>query len=152
MIDVNFLKLNEDAIIPTFANPEDLCFDFYSIENSVLLHPGYRYAFKTGLAWEPKFIQPELLDTFKIGLIIKPRSGLAYKHGIDVLAGVIDSDYRDEIKIILYNTDNINAYEIKKGERIAQGQIVLTPKININLITEFSDDNDRGGGFGSSGK
>lgn len=50
---------------------------------------------------------------------IAPRSGLALKNGIDVFAGVIDSDYRGELKVILYNSDKENKYEYKKGDKIA---------------------------------
>ena len=83
--------------------------------------------------------------------LIWPRSGLAHKYGLDVFAGVIDSGYRGDIGVILYNT-KLDHYKIKKGERIAQ---ILFQKIEDFDLVEVDDldDSQRGvGGFGSSGK
>lgn len=82
---------------------------------------------------------------------IAPRSGLAFKQGIDVLAGVIDSDYRGEIKVILYNTDNTTPVTIKHGDRIAQ--IIFERCYSVTFTkTSVQDDTNRGsGGFGSTG-
>lgn len=87
-------------------------------------------------------------------LFIKPRSGLAFKHGIDTGAGVIDSDYRGEIKVLLFNHSDEDLL-IEKGMRIAQMILVAisTPKIEILDIIQFEDlTTERGsGGFGSTG-
>jgi dUTP pyrophosphatase len=81
---------------------------------------------------------------------LKPRSGLAARHGLDVLAGVIDSDYTGEIKVSLINHGE-DQVEIKKGDRIAQ-IIIQKYKSDWMEVSEF-DDTDRGsGGFGSTGK
>jgi dUTP pyrophosphatase len=83
---------------------------------------------------------------------IRPRSGLAAKHGITILnsPGTIDSDYRGEISAMLINHSKIN-FEIERGMRIAQ--MVITPVVQFNLIeTEDLDKTERGGGgFGSTG-
>jgi len=81
---------------------------------------------------------------------IAPRSGLAVKHSIDVGAGVIDSDYRGNIGIVLFNHSDSN-FEIKKGDRIAQ--MILEPIAILPVIeSEDLDDTARGsGGFGSTG-
>ena len=82
---------------------------------------------------------------------IKDRSGLAYKHGITVLSGVVDQEYRGEVKILLYNTDKNNLFTIHKGDRIAQ---LITISINQNRYTQVDSLNEttRGEcGFGSSG-
>jgi dUTP pyrophosphatase len=79
-----------------------------------------------------------------------PRSGLAYKHGLDVFAGVIDSGYRGDIGVILFNSQ-YNSYNISKGDRIAQ---ILIQKVEDFDLVEVDnlDDSERGiGGFGSSG-
>lgn len=88
-------------------------------------------------------------------LQVRPRSGLALKHGITVLntPGTVDSGYRGEVKVILYNTGS-EPFDIKNGDRIAQG--VITP-VQFSKTTKFIrvnnlDDSDRGlGGFGSTG-
>ena len=83
---------------------------------------------------------------------MRSRSGLAAKHGVQVLnsPGTIDSGYRDELKVILMN-HNHWAYEVKKGDRIAQ--LVISPMTQAKLeeVYELNKDNDRGGGLGSTG-
>ena len=83
--------------------------------------------------------------------LIWPRSGLAYKNGLDVFAGVIDAGYRGDVGVILYNSRTDSSYQIRKGDRIAQ---ILFQKVdNFDLIeVEDLDHSDRGdGGFGSTG-
>ena len=82
---------------------------------------------------------------------IAPRSGLAHKNFIDVLAGVIDFSYRGNVGVILVNHDHNNYFEIKKGDRIAQ---LILEKIDMTDIIEVEelDETQRGeNGFGSSG-
>ena len=83
---------------------------------------------------------------------MRSRSGLAAKHGVHVLnsPGTIDSGYRDELKVILMN-HNHWAYEVKKGDRIAQ--LVISPMTQAQIEEAFylDKDNDRGGGLGSTG-
>ena len=83
---------------------------------------------------------------------LRSRSGLAAKHGVQVLnsPGTIDSGYRDELKVILMN-HNHWAYEVKKGDRIAQLVIKPMTQAQIEEISEMDRDNDRGGGLGSTG-
>ena len=82
---------------------------------------------------------------------IAPRSGLAYKNGIDILAGVIDSDYRGDIGVILYNTDSNSDFEVKIGDKIAQ--IIIEHCSSINFVkTETLPITKRGeGGYGHTG-
>ena len=81
---------------------------------------------------------------------VAPRSGLTVKHGVMVGAGVIDSDFRGEIKVALATLNGV--YEFKKGDRIAQ--IIIEPVVTPELVQVNSlDDSERGnGGFGSTGK
>ena len=83
---------------------------------------------------------------------MRSRSGLAAKHGLQVLnsPGTIDSGYRDELKVILMN-HNHWAYEVKKGDRIAQLVIKPMTQAQIEEISEMDRDDDRGGGLGSTG-
>ena len=82
---------------------------------------------------------------------IAPRSGLAYKNGIDILAGVIDSDYRGDIGVILYNTDSNSDFEVKIGDKIAQ--IIIEHCSGVNFVkTETLPITKRGeGGYGHTG-
>lgn len=82
---------------------------------------------------------------------IAPRSGLAHRHGIDVLAGVVDSGYRGEIKVVLHNTDDNESFYIRQGDKIAQ--IIIEKHYNFDFVeSEDLSDTERGhGGFGSTG-
>ena len=102
-------KLNPLAGIPTRANSSDAGFDLYSTE-TYLLKPFERKLFKTGISIE--------IPTGNYGRIA-PRSGLAYKHGIDTLAGVLDSNFRGEVGVILINLGDKD-FQVSQGERIAQ--------------------------------
>lgn len=83
---------------------------------------------------------------------VRPRSGLAAKHGITIVntPGTIDAGFRDEIQIILLNTGK-ETFSIAPGDRIAQLCFRSVPSVGINYVDKISRENDRGGGFGSSG-
>jgi len=136
-------KLTSEAIIPAYQTKEAAGFDLHSIEETVI-NPGERKLIGTGLAFEIEF---------GYEVQIRPRSGLAYKHGITVLnsPGTIDSDYRGEIKVLLINHGN-EPFEIKKGERIAQAVIAPVVQAKIVEVEELSDTQRGAGGFGSTGK
>ena len=82
---------------------------------------------------------------------IRPRSGLAVKHGIDTLAGVIDSDYRGEVKVVLVNHSD-STFIIKAGDRIAQLVFRKHETPNIMIVDELGDSVRGAGGFGSTGE
>lgn len=137
-------KLREDAIIPTKAYDHAAAFDLYSCEDKNL-EPGEKYVFKTGIAT----IIPK-----GYCVVFKDRSGLAAKHGLHCLAGLIDEDYRGEYGVVMINLGK-ESVSIKKGERICQAMILPVPKISIEEIEDFGEEakTARGeGGFGSSGK
>ncbi|ABU44212.1 hypothetical protein AR158_C667L [Paramecium bursaria Chlorella virus AR158] len=133
-------KLVVDAIVPTRATEGSAGYDISSIEDVVIPASG-RVAVSTGLSIR--------VPNGTYGRIA-PRSGLAYKYGIDVLAGVIDSDFVGEIKVILYNTSELD-YIIKKGDRIAQLILeqIMTP--DVAIVLELEDTMRGEGGFGSTG-
>ena len=138
---MNIKKLNINAKIPTRANPNDAGADLYSIE-SVVIPPLSRGVVKTGLALE--------IPVSYYGRVA-PRSGLAAKHGIDVLAGVIDSSYRGEIGVVLLNTDSSNSFTVNVGDRIAQ--LIIESHYNPVFVEvlDLLETNRGEGGFGSSG-
>ncbi|MFN7012866.1 MAG: dUTP diphosphatase, partial [Bacteroidia bacterium] len=84
---------------------------------------------------------------------IRPRSGLAFKHGITVLnsPGTIDADYRGEIKVLLVNLSNKN-FEINDGERIAQMVIAKHERASWHCVDSLEETTRGAGGFGSTGK
>lgn len=128
--------------LPEYATAGAAGMDVLAAED-VTLAPGARHAVATGLAMA---IPPG----FEVQ--VRPRSGLALKHGITVpnTPGTIDSDYRGELKVILIN-HGADPFEIRRGDRVAQ--LVLAPVTRASwLIVEELDETARGeGGFGSTG-
>ena len=143
--NVNIKKLNPNATIPTYGSEYAAGADLYAcIEDALTIAPGETILVKTGLAME--------LPIGYAGLIYA-RSGLASKRGLAPAnkVGVIDSDYRGEVMVALYNHSSIDQ-TIEPNERIAQ--LVITPYIK-GIFSETDDLSDtvRGeGGFGSTGK
>lgn len=106
-------------------------------------------------AGQVKLISTNLSVEIPVGyeIQIRPRSGLAAKHGIGVLnsPGTIDSDYRGEVKIILFNFSE-NDFEIKRGERIAQMVLGKVYRMELEKVDELNDSTRGAGGFGHTGK
>jgi dUTP pyrophosphatase len=148
---VNFLLLSETARLPVINSEHDAGIDFFSDEEN-LLSSGSRHTFLTGVAWEPYFEEreKEISHLFKIYMQIQGRSGLASKEGIAVLGGVVDEGFRGEIKIILVNTGDRD-FQIRKGDKIAQGIPLVIPHVHIKLAKEISGSIRGEKGFGSSG-
>lgn len=115
-----------------------------SIEETIILQPMQRVLVPTGL-----FI--ELPTGFEAQ--VRPRSGLALKHGITVLnsPGTIDADYRGEIKILLVNLSD-KAFEIKNAERIAQMIVAKHERVEWELSEDLTQTQRGEGGFGHTGK
>lgn len=139
-IPVKIKKLHPSAKIPFYGTEGAAGCDFYSIEEHVFL-PGETYAIKTGLALEI----PEGKACF-----IWDRSGMGFK-GIHRFAGLIDSDYRGEIKIILFNSTN-NNFKISKSDKIAQGVFQDYYQVDFQEVSELSETQRGINGFGSTGK
>lgn len=138
---IKFKKMHPDAIIPTRATEGSAGFDIYSLDDKKLEH-GHCVAFSTGICIS--------IPAGWVGLI-KPRSGLAFKASIDSMAGVIDSDYTGEVKVLLTCHDDIILESIEKGDRIAQ--LVVVPFMGESMEVEELDDTERGAnGFGSTGR
>lgn len=134
--------IHEDAKMPYRANEGDAGLDLFSIEDKII-HPGETALIGTGIQIElPKGTEAQ----------IRPRSGLALKHGITVLntPGTIDEGYRGEIKVILINHGK-EAFKVEKHMRIAQ--MVIAPVLHVKLkqTDRLSSSERDQGGFGSSG-
>ena len=138
-------KVSEKGIVPKRATNGSAGMDLHAcIDESIVLNPGERVFIKCGIA----IGLPEGYAAF-----VFPRSGLGVKHGITLsnCVGVIDSDYRGEIGVGLYNLSDI-AYTINPNERIAQMVVMPVCMVETKEV-EFLDETERGaGGFGSTGK
>ena len=141
-VPVRLLEHFAGLELPAYATPGAAGMDVLAAED-VTLAPGARHAVATGLAMA---IPPG----FEIQ--VRPRSGLALKHGVTVpnTPGTIDSDYRGELKVIMIN-HGAEPFAIRRGDRIAQ--LVLAPVVRASWLTvEHLDETARGeGGFGSTG-
>ena len=131
-----------DNPLPEYQNKGDAGLDIRSNEDVSI----------RGFHWETIGTGLYIIIPFGYEGQMRSRSGLAAKHGVQVLnsPGTIDSGYRDELKVILMN-HNHWAYEVKKGDRIAQLVIKPMTQAQIEEISEMDRDDDRGGGFGSTG-
>ena len=163
-VKVEFKRLYKDSILPTKAHESDAGYDLYvhsawvweddgklhelvEYEGSFCIGANTQILFKTGFGMAlPVGYEAQ----------IRPRSGLALKHGLTVTnsPGTIDAGYRNEVGVILCKiTNNTLAPSIKRGDRIAQMVIQKLPNIEIIEVNELSNPSERGqAGFGSSGK
>ena len=135
-----FVKLNEDAKLPKRATVASAGYDLNSLEELVVIPAGERAVISTGIGWD-------MAEASNVCGFIKPRSSLAVKYGLDTLAGVIDADYTDEIKVVLINHSSLDVH-INKGDKIAQ--LVILPY--AVLMEEAEVTQLREGGFGSTDK
>ena len=135
-----FQKLNPEAKIPMRAYSHDAGLDLSSVETHTLA-PGEGKIFKTGIATaiEPGFVG-----------LVWDRSSMG-KRGIKTLGGVIDSGYRGEIGVVLWNISQV-PQEIKSGERIAQLLIQAVSTPQTIEVSDLSTSDRAAGGFGSSGR
>ena len=142
-VHVSIKILSRDAQIPHMAYNGDAGVDLRSVER-IVLEPQERAMVTTGLA----IALPEGYAGF-----VLPRSGLAAKHGISIVnaPGLIDSNYRGELKVILLNTDPDKSFTIEIGDRIAQLIVMPVPTINFEQVEELTESQRGESGFGSSG-
>ena len=134
-------KLHFDATLPKKQKEDDAGYDLYALEDIAIPANGSA-GVATGIAVE--------LPSFVVGFV-KPRSGLSFKHDIETGAGVIDSNYRGEVKVKLYNHGS-SEYNITAGDRIAQLVLLMKCDADVVEVKELGE-TDRGQkGFGSSGK
>jgi dUTP pyrophosphatase len=146
-MDIKFhpFDKNREYIIPTYATEHSAGLDISSALNKAIVIKPEEYKII------PTNLVVEIPDGYEGQ--VRPRSGLALKHGITVLnsPGTIDADYRGEIKVLLINHGK-NDFIVEFGDRIAQ--LIISPYVKINLVlSENISNTDRGtGGYGSTGK
>ena len=142
--DVRF-QMTQDAedLAPSKAHDDDAAYDLRARED-VVLRPGERSLIPTGLFLElPPGYEAQ----------VRPRSGLAVKHGLTVLnsPGTVDAGYRGEVCVILLNC-GAEAYEVSRGDRVAQMVIQRLPDVRLVSVEELAASTRGTGGFGSTGR
>jgi len=137
---IKIKKLSPEAISPKFMRDGDAAMDFYSNEN-LTIQPDERKIISTGIAMA--------IPKGYVGLIWD-RSGMAAKYGIKSMGGVIDPNYRGEVKIILHNLSKED-FNVEKGMRIAQMVIQAVENREILEVEELDDTTRGEEGFGSTG-
>lgn len=148
-------KLHPDAQLPVRNKEDDAGSDVFSVEQ-VIIPAGGRRVVSTGIAiqcdgWNDSNDVHPIKYRTKSYIRIAPRSGMAAKNGIDVLAGVVDIIYTGEIKVILHNTDSSD-YVVGKGEKIAQIIREVCILDEFQEVDELDETDRNAAGFGSSGK
>ena len=144
MPNIHIKRLDTDLPLPQLAHVGDAGLDIYSAIDVVLAPNGGRALVPAGIAIS--------IPLGYAGFVL-PRSGLALNHGISLVntPGLIDSHYRGEIKVVMVNTDQSRPYHVSRGDRIAQLVIQRVEEVTWTEVDTL-DDNDRGGGFGHSGR
>lgn len=135
-------RISEKAKLPCYANEGDAGLDLYSIEE-VILGPGEHKLIHTGIKIElPKNTEAQ----------VRPRSGLALKHGITLVntPGTIDEGYRGEIGIIVINHGK-EEFKVTEGMKIAQMVVKPVWRVDVLEVSTLSDSERGEGGFGSTG-
>lgn len=144
-VQINKLAGNEDVNLPCKMSEQASGYDLYAaVESEVVLAPGERALIPTGIS----LAMPDELEAQ-----IRPRSGLALKHGITCLntPGTIDADYRGEIKVLLINLGQ-EPFAIARNERIAQMVFQAVPVVTLVEVDALSETERGAGGFGHTGK
>ena len=133
--------VGEGGSLPGYASAGAAGADLRASE-AVEIAPGGRTAVPTAVRLQ--------IPPGHVGLVW-PRSGLAVRHGIDTLAGVIDSDYRGEVWVVLVNHGDVH-FRIERGDRIAQLLVQRVERDAFRAVASIDDSDRGGGGFGSTGR
>jgi dUTP diphosphatase len=147
VLEVRIVQIDPDLPVPSYAHEGDAGADLYAREGATLDPGGGRAAVPTGIALA---IPPGYAG------FVQPRSGLALHSGVSCLntPGLVDAGYRDEIRVLLVNTDPVAPYEVRRGDRIAQ--LVVQPVEEVRFVPAGEGnlpESSRGlGGFGHSGR
>jgi dUTP pyrophosphatase len=144
-VDVPVVRLDPDLPLPAYANPGDAGLDLHAREDVLLAAGGGRALVPTGIA----IAIPDGHAGF-----VQPRSGLALKHGVTCLnsPGLIDAGYRDELKVLLVNTDGEHDYQVHRGDRIAQLVLQRVERATFIEVDVLGESPRGKTGFGSTGR
>jgi dUTP pyrophosphatase len=137
-------RLDADLSLPNRQHEDDAGYDLVAREDATIAPAGGRVTIPTGVA--------VAIPAGYAGFV-QPRSGLAHRNGVTVLntPGLVDSGYRDELRVIMVNLDPVDAFTIRRGDRIAQLVIQRIETVEWKVVDDLGS-SDRGlGGFGSTG-
>ena len=142
MVEVKIKRLDPELPLPRKATPGSSGFDIYS-RVDLVIKPGE-------IKGVPSGVILEIPEGYEVQ--VRPRSGLALKHGVSILnaPGTIDADYRGEVMVILFNFSN-RPFRIKRGERIAQIVPMKLPEVKLVEVNNLTLTSRGSGGFGSTG-
>lgn len=144
MLPVPIVQLDPDLPLPQYAHPGDAGLDLRSTIDVEVAPAGGRELVPTGIS-----------IAIPVGFagFVLPRSGLALEHGVGLAntPGLIDSAYRGEIKVVLLNTDPSVPFVVHRGDRVAQLVLQRVEAVQWQVV-ESLDGDDRGGGFGHTGR
>lgn len=144
MLDISVVVLDPDLPLPAYARPGDAGADLVARVGATVKAGGGRALIPTGI----RLAIPDGYAGF-----VQPRSGLALRHGVTLVnsPGLIDSGYRDEIAVIVINTDPSSDFEIRRGDRIAQLVVQKVELATFRPVSELPDSARGLGGFGHTG-
>jgi dUTP pyrophosphatase len=144
VLELPVVRLDPDLALPGYARPGDAGLDLVARAAATVAPRGGRALVATGIA--------VAIPPGYAGLIL-PRSGNALRHGLTVAnaPGLIDAGYRDEVKVILLNTDPDEPYQVHRGDRIAQLVIQAVEQVTLRTVP-FLEVSERGAGFGHTGR
>ncbi len=145
MLDVALVRLDPDLALPAYARAGDAGADLVAREDVLLAAAGGRALVPTGVA--------VAIPVGWAGFVL-PRSGLALRHGVTCLntPGLIDAGYRDELRVLLVNTDPTVTYQVRRGDRIAQLVLMRVEEARFGVVDDLPASERGGGGFGHTGR
>jgi dUTP pyrophosphatase len=145
VVDIPLRRLDPDLPVPAYAREGDAGADLAAAQDAVLAPRGGRALIPTGVA--------VAIPMGYAGFVL-PRSGLALKHGVTCLntPGLIDAGYRDELRVLLVNTDPTEVYHVRRGDRIAQLVIQAVAQAQFTTVDELAASERGHRGFGHSGR
>jgi len=141
-VTIKFVKTHEDAQLPSKAHKSDNCFDLYCVEGTTISARGSNVV-PVGI--KVAYITPGF------GFVLRPKSGLGFKAGLQPHLGEIDNGYRGDCAVKMYNFSD-TGYTYKKGDKVAQIKIEKIYDTNIEWAEEVEEADRGDAGFGSSGK
>ena len=144
MLEIQVVQLDPELPLPAHAHAGDAGVDLRARIDVVVPPAGGRALVPTGIA----VAIPEGWAGF-----VQPRSGLALRHGITLVntPGLIDAGYRDELAVIVLNTDPTEAFSVRRGDRIAQLVVQQVATVAFTPVSALAETVRAGGGFGSTG-
>jgi dUTP pyrophosphatase len=143
-LEIPVQRMSESTVLPKYAHDGDAGVDLYA-NADLTIQPGERALVPTGLKMAiPRGYEGQ----------VRPKSGLALKHGLTVLntPGTVDAPYRGEVGVIVINHDPRTAYEVKKGDKIAQMVFTSVEYAVFSEVPELEATSRGAGGYGSTGK